>query len=81
MKFVKLIICNNTLDANIIKGHLDDEGIQCYIANENIANLLPNMNTIMGSGPKIMVWESDFERAKEIIDCQSYNGDETLENE
>ena len=81
MKFVKLITCNDVLEANIIKGHLENEDIQCYIANENISNLLPSMNNMFGSGPKIMVAESDFERAIELIDNHFNNEDDTFENE
>jgi hypothetical protein len=68
MKFINLKTCNDVIEANIIKGHLQDEGIQCYIANEHISNLLPSMNVIKGEGPNIMVMESDFEKAKELIE-------------
>ncbi len=80
MKFIKLKTCNNVFEANIIKGHLESEEIQCYIANEHISNLLPSMNTMEGEGPQIMVIESEYERALELITEHFDIDEETEEN-
>ncbi|MFH1049364.1 MAG: DUF2007 domain-containing protein [bacterium] len=81
MKFVVLKSCSDVIEANIIKGHLESEGIQCFIANEHISNLLPSMNTMKGEGPQIMVMESDYERAMELIAEQFNTEDEYSEIE
>jgi len=70
MKYIKLKLCIDVLEANIIKGHLENEGIQCYIANEHISNLLPSISIIKGEGPQIMVLDDDFERAEALISEQ-----------
>jgi len=68
MGFVKLITCLSIVEAHLIKGHLESENIQCVLQNENFAYLQPNLNAIHGSGPCILVLESDFKRAKELIE-------------
>ena len=67
MKTVKLITCNTTQEANIIKGRLANEGIYSIITNENFTNLMPHYNGIMGAGVQILIHESDFETAHSLI--------------
>ncbi len=40
MKPVKLIGCDNTFKANLIKGALENEGIAAFITNENTATVM-----------------------------------------
>ncbi|TLX76548.1 DUF2007 domain-containing protein [Labilibacter sediminis] len=66
-KTVKLITCNTSQEANIIKGRLSNEGIYAIITNENFTDLMPHFNGIMGAGVQILVNEDDYERAYELI--------------
>ena len=67
MRVVSLITCDDSAEASIIQGHLQNEGIPCFLTNQNFTNLYPNFNGVMGTGVQIQVNESDFERAAEII--------------
>jgi hypothetical protein len=67
MKTIRLITCNDSFEANLIKDKLEDEGIECFLTNENFTSLFPNYNGILGSGIQVMIDEKDLERATEII--------------
>lgn len=54
------------IDAHILKTKLASEGIPSYIFDENIISLNPLYNLMVG-GIKVMVSQSDFERAREIV--------------
>ncbi len=84
MKTVRLITCETSIQANIIKGRLENEGIPCFITNENFSNLMPNYNRILDSGPHIMVDQNSYQKAIELLElnvtkelicpnCQSKN--------
>ncbi|WP_083631338.1 putative signal transducing protein [Labilibacter marinus] len=51
----RLITCDNAFEANLIKGRLESEDIPCILTNENISNLLPSYNHLMGSGVQVLV--------------------------
>ena len=67
MKMIKLITLNNAQEAHILQGRLENEGIECFLTNENFTNLVPVFNNMLGSGVQIQVAEEDFEKAREII--------------
>lgn len=67
MKIVTLITCGDTAEASIIQGHLQNEGIPCFLTNQNYTNLYPSFNGIMGAGVQIQINEEDAERATNII--------------
>jgi len=67
MNTVRLITCNTLIDAHFIQVRLNNEGIECFLTNENSANLLPLFNNMLGSGVQVIVDISDVERAQEII--------------
>ncbi len=73
MQTIRLMTCESTIEANIIKGRLESEGIECFITNENFSNLMPNLNNIMGSGAQIIICEQDRERALEILETGTKN--------
>jgi hypothetical protein len=66
----ELTTCNDSFDANLIKGMLEDNGISCYLTNENFSSMLPHFNGMLGSGINIMVDEIDFEKANKLIEKQ-----------
>ncbi|TVR77133.1 MAG: DUF2007 domain-containing protein [Chitinophagaceae bacterium] len=68
MKIVKLTSCETSFEANLIKGRLENEGIQCFLTNENFNTMMPIFGSISGGGIHLMIHEQDFERAKSIID-------------
>lgn len=62
---VKLKTCNTSFEAQIIRTHLEAEGIPCAVADEN-------MNSIYGGAvgafsPRVMVREEDVERALAVL--------------
>lgn len=54
MKTVILTSCNNSVEAEFIRGNLANEGIESFVSNENYTSLFPNMNGAMGSGIQIL---------------------------
>ena len=57
MKTVRLITCNDDFQANVIKGALQNEGIESVLHNENFSNLYRGMGTNF-SGVDIFVAEA-----------------------
>jgi len=54
-------------EAHMIKGRLLNEGIDCFLTNENITNLMPHHNNMLGSGIQIIINEQDIHKAREIL--------------
>jgi hypothetical protein len=52
--------------AHIIQTRLEDSGISCFIADENILAAQPFYNQATG-GIKIKIFERDLERARQIL--------------
>lgn len=67
MKTIRLITCDNLSEAYLIKDRLINEGIDCFVTNENFTNLMPIYNGMMGAGIQIMVKEIDLDNARKII--------------
>ncbi len=67
MKTVRLMTIDNLAEAYTIKGRLLNEGIDCFLTNENFTNLMPLYNNMLGSGIQIIVNEKDNEKAREIL--------------
>ena len=71
MKTIRLMTCESPIEANIIKGRLENEGIRCFVTNENFSNLMPHYNRILGSGADLMINKEDYEKAAKILDLNS----------
>ncbi len=67
MEYCRIITCDSLTEAYLIKGRLNNNGVECFLTNENITNLMPMFNNMLGSGIQIFVNEKDLEIAKEII--------------
>lgn len=67
MAIISLTSYNNVIEANMIKDLLENEGIICFLTNENFTTLLPGFTGMWGSGIHIMIHEENKERALEII--------------
>lgn len=66
MNFIPVAVFNNYIDANIILGRLQNEDINCWLKDENIATITPFLSNAIG-GIKLMVAEPQAERAKGIL--------------
>ena len=67
LKTITLITCNDLFDAYIIMGKLKNEGIHCFLTNENFTGLVPMFNNTLGSGVQIIIQENDLGKARNII--------------
>jgi hypothetical protein len=63
--FVLVKICDNRLEADILKSYLEVEGIQVIIQADDAGGMLPPLNSL--SGVRLFVPKDDFLRAQEII--------------
>lgn len=66
MDFVPLYNFTNYIDAHIILGKLEAEGIDCWLKDENTVNIMPVWTNAVG-GIKLMVAEDQVERSRELL--------------
>ena len=66
-KTIRLITCDSITEAYFIKNRLNNEGIECFLTNQNFTNLLPNYYNLIGSGIQVVVMENDYERSRELV--------------
>ena len=67
MQTTTLITVDNSTEAHFIKGRLANEGIECFLTNENFTNLYPGHVYGMMEGIHVMVDVKDLEKARFII--------------
>ena len=66
MKTVKLITCNDAIQAHILQGALANEGIESILHNENFSSVMKGyVNSI--SGVDILVAEEDHGAAIQVL--------------
>jgi hypothetical protein len=65
-----LTTCNNSIEASLIKGMLENNGIHSFLTNENFSGLMPNCNGIMGAGVQIVIDDFDLDAATKLISSQ-----------
>lgn len=66
MEFTTIQTFDNPMEAHIVKSRLENEGIPCFLFDENMVAMNPLYNVTVG-GIKLKVNTSDFNKAKEII--------------
>lgn len=66
MNFVLLATYENYVDAHIVQGRLEEEGIRCWLKDEHTLTINPLWNNAMGY-IKLMVPEEQLERARDIL--------------
>ncbi|MGK2864734.1 MAG: DUF2007 domain-containing protein [Chitinophagaceae bacterium] len=66
MKFVLLLSFDNYIPAHIAMGRLKEDFINCYLQDEYSVTIDPFLSNAIG-GIKLMVAETQAERAKEIL--------------
>lgn len=67
MRTVRLTTCKDAFQANLIKGALENEGIESVLHNENFSNLYRGMGTDF-AGVDILVYEDDYEAALHLLE-------------
>lgn len=67
MDFIVLNSYNNYIEAHIAKGVLEEEGIGCWLKDENTVTIDPILTNAVG-GIKIMVAKAEAERAWGILE-------------
>ena len=66
-KTIRLITCDTITEAYFIKNKLNNEGIECFLTNQNFTSLLPNYYNLFGAGVQVVVMESDYLRSRELV--------------
>ncbi|HEV8507290.1 MAG TPA: DUF2007 domain-containing protein [Chitinophagaceae bacterium] len=66
MNFIIAQVFTDYIDANIIMGRLQEEGINCWLKDENTVTIDPVLTNAVG-GIKLMVPESQAERTFELL--------------
>lgn len=66
MRSVPVHSFDNYIEANIIRSRLEQEGISCWLQDENSATTTPFLANSIG-GIKLIVAESEVDRAKELL--------------
>ncbi len=63
------IFAGKSIDAEIVKSILEDEGIHAYLKDENIGNIFPFQAAAGGVGAvKIFISSDDYKKGKEVVD-------------
>ncbi len=65
-KLITVAAFNKGIKAHLSKSKLESEGIECFIADENVVNLNWFLSNAVGC-IKLQVKESDAERAVKIL--------------
>lgn len=66
MGLVTVKVFDNSIEAHIWKSRFENEGIKCYLFDENMVSLNLLFNVMVG-GIKLKINETDIERANELI--------------
>ena len=66
MSFIQLNTFDNYIDANLCMMHLQQEGINCWLKDENTVTIDPIISNAIG-GIKLMVHEAQQERAVGLL--------------
>lgn len=78
MKTVKLITCNDAMQAHILQGALENEGIESVLHNENFSTLYKSCVSII-AGVDILVTDDEYEKAVQVLkDNESWPEELTL---
>ncbi|MFN5134185.1 MAG: putative signal transducing protein [Chitinophagaceae bacterium] len=66
MSYVHLTTFTNYMDAHLCQMHLQEDGINCWLKDENTVTIDPILTNAIG-GIKLMVHESQAERAIDLL--------------
>ncbi len=69
---VTIIQFDNSMEANLVKTLLEDNGIMCFLADENLASVNPLYSDAIGR-IKLQVPENQRDKAAEILKENDYD--------
>jgi hypothetical protein len=75
MKTIVLKTFESGTDAHMARIRLEEEGIDCFVANEHFSALMPNYFGMMGSGIQLVVFENDASKALEVLSANDTNSE------
>lgn len=67
MKYRKLRVFDNSIEATLARDKLLNAGVPCFLTNETVTTMLPNLNYIHGGGIYLMVNQEDYDEAEGIL--------------
>lgn len=67
MELTTIKIFDNPIDLHLLKAILEDEGVKCFVFDENIVSVNPMYSYAVG-GIKLKVRDEDFQKGQQIID-------------
>jgi hypothetical protein len=67
MEFIQLMAFDNYISAHIAMGRLQEEGMTCWLKDENTVTIDPILSNAVG-GIKLMVLKTEAEKAWEILE-------------
>ena len=65
--FLPIRSFTNYIDAHILLGKLESEGITCFLKDENTATVMPIWTQALG-GIRLMVAEDQMEKARKLVE-------------
>lgn len=66
MKTIRLTTCDDSFQAHLIQGALENEGIPSLLHNDNTSNILRGLTPVI-SGVDILVYADDYDKAMDIL--------------
>ena len=79
MRSVPVQSFDNDIEANIIRSRLEQEGINCWLQDEASATTTPFLANSIG-GIKLMVPDSQVDKAKELLSIFKQQAEDNLRN-
>lgn len=75
MDFVLLQSFDNYIDAHIVKGRLEDQGIHCWLKDENLSSLIvdPVLTNAVSGGIKLLIPKDQLQAAIDILNQSQQN--------
>lgn len=77
MQFQILRTFDNYIEANLMFGRMEAEGIRCWLKDENTVTIDPILSNAIG-GIKLLVLEEDMEKALELYQLMEQKKRETF---
>lgn len=70
VRIAELIRCSSSFEAQLIKGNLNANGIECILVGENISVFEGSMSSTFRPGfdIPILVNEADLEKARKVLE-------------
>ena len=67
MAVVHFMTCNNSFEAELLKGRLASEGIPCVLQGGNVSMFNAGLGTQTAFSVNVLIDEQDMERARQIV--------------